>query len=57
MLPLSTGGLPFVNDEQRSKYEILSARKTSEQRFWHVESLRQLEMLDDVVSLLRNLGW
>ena len=37
------------------KYESLSARKTSEQKFWHVESFRTLRMLDDVVTLLSNL--
>ena len=57
MLPPSIRGLTFVNDEQRSKYEILSARKTSEQKFWQIESLRQLGMLDDIVALFRNLGW
>jgi len=46
-----------VNEEQKLKYETLGARKTSEQKFWHVESLRTLEMLDDVVTLLSNLGW
>ena len=46
-----------MNDEQRTKYEILSTRQTSEQKFWHMESLRQLGMLDDVVTLLTNLGW
>jgi len=42
MLPPSTRGLTFVNDEQRPKYEILCTKKTSEQKFWHIESLRQL---------------
>ena len=40
VLPPSTKALMFVNDEQRSKYKILSTRKTSEQKFWHIESLR-----------------
>ena len=52
-----TRGFVFVNEEQKLKYETLGARKTSEQKFWHVESLRTLEMLDDVVTLLSNLGW
>jgi len=39
------------------KYETLSARKASEQKFWHMDSLRTLGLLDDVVALHRNLGW
>jgi len=46
-----------VNDEKRTNDEILSTRKTSEQKFWHIESLRQLGMLDDVVTLSTYLGW
>jgi len=57
MLLPNTRGLAFVNDEQRTKYETLSTRKTNEQMFWHVESLRKLGMLDDVVTFLTNLGW
>ena len=33
MLPPRTRGLTFVNNERRSKNEILSVRKTSEQKF------------------------
>jgi len=46
-----------MNEEQQLKYETLSVRKTSEQKFWHAESLRTLRMLNDVVTLLGNLGW
>jgi len=42
ILPHSTKGLIFVNDDQRINPETLSARKTSEQKFSHVDSLRQL---------------
>jgi len=56
MLPRSTRGLTFVNDKQRIKYDTLSTRKKSEQKFWHLDSLRHLRMLDDVVALLTNLG-
>ena len=34
----STGGLVFVNDEQKLKYETLSAKEASEQKFWHADS-------------------
>jgi len=57
ILPLNTKGLVFVNNAQKLKYETLSARKTSEQKFWHADSLRTLDLLDDVVSSLRNLWW
>jgi len=43
--------------KQKVKCETLSYGKMSEQKCWHVESLRTLELLDDVVALLRNLGW
>jgi len=46
-----------LNDEQKLKYETLSNRKTSEQKFWHIDSLRALGKLDDVVALLGSLGW
>jgi len=46
-----------MNDDQRIKYETLSTRKTNEQKFWHVDSLRQLSMLDDIVILMSNLDW
>jgi len=36
---------------------LASPRKTTYQKFWHVDSLRQLGMLDAVVALLSNLGW
>jgi len=58
ILPPSTGDLVFVNEEQKLNYETLSVRKTNEQKFWHVDCLRALGMLDDVVALLSNwAGW
>jgi len=57
ILPLRTRGLTFVNEEQRLKYETLSARKTSKQKFCTIDSLGALGMLDDVAALLSNLGW
>jgi len=33
ILPPSTRGLGFVNEEQKLKYETLSTRKTSKQKF------------------------
>ena len=46
-----------MNNERKVKYETLSAKKTTEQKFWHVNSIRALGMFDDVVTLLSNLGW
>ena len=46
-----------MNDDQRIKYETLSSRKLNEQKFWHMNSLSQLGILDDVVTLLSKLGW
>ena len=41
ILPPNTRGLMFVNDAQKLKYEALSARKTSEQKFCgFIENLR-----------------
>ena len=54
---LALGVWFFVNDNQRIKYETLSARRKSKQKFWHMDFLRQLGMLDDFVTLLSNLGW
>jgi len=56
ILPPSTRGLIFVNDAQKLKYESLSVRLTSEQKFLHVESLRHLGIYEDMQTLLRNLG-
>jgi len=39
------------------KYELLGTRKTSEQKYYHVESLRALGRVYDVGTLLGNLGW
>jgi len=57
ILLTSTRGLHFANDEQQTKYEILTTRKISEQKFFHVESLRNLGLLDDMMNLIYNLGW
>jgi len=39
ILPASTRGLYFVSDGQRAHYENLTNRKTSEQKFLHVDPL------------------
>ena len=57
ILPPSTRGLHFVSDVQRGNYAHLTTRKTSEQKFFHVDSLRTLGLLDDMLSLMNNLGW
>jgi len=49
-------GLIFVNDAQKLKYESLSVRLTSEQKFLHVESFQQLGIYKDMQTLLGNLG-
>jgi len=36
------------------KYETVSARRTSEENFWHVVSLMTPGLLEDVVTLLKN---
>jgi len=56
ILPPSTRSLIFVNDAQKLKYESLSARLTSEQKFLHVESLQSLGLYEDMQTLLGNLG-
>jgi len=45
-----------VNDAQKLKYESLSVRFTSDQKFLHVEFLQNLGICEDVQPLLRNLG-
>jgi len=57
ILPASTRGLQFVNDEQKSCYELLATRNTSEQKYFHANSLQSLGMLDDMLTLLGRLGW
>ena len=57
ILPASTRGLQFVNDAQKSRYELLVTRNTSEQKFFHADSLRSLGLLDDLLTLLGRLGW
>jgi len=39
ILPTSTRGLHFVSEEQKTRYEALATRNTSEQKYFHVESL------------------
>jgi len=51
ILPLSTRGLISVNDDQKLKYESLSVRLTSEQKFLHVESLQNLSIYEDMQTL------
>ena len=52
ILSASTRGLQFVSDEQKSRYEILVTRNTSEQKYFHANSLRSLGLLDDLLTLL-----
>jgi len=39
ILPASTRGLHFVNDEQKSRYELLATTNTSEQKYFHADLL------------------
>ena len=55
ILPASTRGLQFVNGEEKSRYELLAIRNTSEQKYFHADSLRSLGMLDDMLTLLGSL--
>ena len=57
ILPSGTRAVIFANEEHKLKYKTLSLRRTSDQKFRRVDSLTILGMLDDVVALLRNLGW
>jgi len=53
ILHASTRGLHFVNDEQRTRYEILTTRKMNKTFFmW-----RSMGLLDDMKSLIRNFEW
>lgn len=56
ILPASTRGLQFVSDEQKSRYELLSTRNTSEKKYFHADSLRSLAMLYDMLTLIGRLG-
>lgn len=56
-LPPSTRGLSFVSDEQKSRYDLLITRNTSEQKYFHADTLRQLGLLDDMLVLFGRLGW
>ena len=56
ILPTSTRGLHFASDDQKAWYENLTTRKTSEQKLFHVDSLRTLGLLDDMMSLIHKLG-
>ena len=51
ILPPSTRGLIFVHDAKKLKYESLSVRLTSEQKFLHVESLQNLGIYEDICKL------
>ena len=57
LLPPSTRGLTFVSDAQKSRYELLITRNTSEQKYFHANTLRQLGLLDDMLVLFGRLGW
>ena len=57
ILPASTRDLQFVNNEQKSRYEVLVTRNTSEQKYFLADSLRSLGLLDDLFTLLGRLGW
>jgi len=57
ILPASTRVLQFVNDEQKSQYKLLVTRNTSEQKYFHADSLRSLGLLDDLLTLPGRLGW
>jgi len=57
ILPTCTRGLHFASEEQKTRYEILATRKTSEQKFFHVDSLRTLGLLHDTLSIMYKLGW
>jgi len=56
ILPPSTRGLIFVNDAKKLKDESLSVRLTSEQKFLHVESMKNLGIYKNKQTLLMNLG-
>jgi len=55
ILPTSTRGLNFASEEQKTHYEILTTRKTSDQKIFHADSLWNLGLLHDMMSLFRNL--
>jgi len=57
ILPASIRGLQFVNNDQKSRHEVLVTRNTSEQKYFHADSLRSLGLLDDLLTLLGRLGW
>ena len=57
IFPPSNRGLHFVIDEQWICYDNFTNRKTSEQKFLYVHSLRTLGLLDGMMGLIRNLGW
>lgn len=57
ILPASTRGLHFVSEEQKTQYETLATRNTSEQKYFRVNSLRILGMLDDMLTLIGKLEW
>ena len=37
ILPVSSRGLHFATEEQKTQYEILAPRKPSEQKYFHVD--------------------
>ena len=48
----STRELYFVSEEQKTRYEALATRNTSEQKYIRVDSLRTLAVLDDMLHLI-----
>jgi len=57
ILPARTRDLHFASEEQKTRYEILATRNTSEQKYFHVDSLRTLGVLDDMSNLMHKFGW
>ena len=37
ILPASARGFHFVNNEQKSRYELLATRNTSDQKYFHAD--------------------
>jgi len=52
----STRGLHFASEDLKSRYEVLATRKTSEQKYFHADSLRTLGVLADMLYLIAKLG-
>jgi len=57
ILPASTRGMHFVSEEQKIRYEALATSNASEQKYFHLDSLRTLGMLDKMLQFIGKLGW